>query len=273
YLPPSEERLAWLTGFSGSAGVALVLRDRAVLFVDGRYLLQAREQVEASTFVIEHLIERPPETWIEENLAAGTKLGYDPWLHTIAGAERLAKAAEAAGAKLVPVDSNPVDAVWSDRPAPPQEPVVLHDLRFAGEEASAKLARVAAEVGKARADALVVSDPHAVAWAFNIRGGDIAHTPVPLAFALVPKDGRWTLYVDGRKLPNPVRDALERFADVREPSALEPDLCALGAAGRSVRLDQVIAADALARGVTGAGGKVSRGTDPLAMMKAIKNAV
>jgi Xaa-Pro aminopeptidase len=273
YLPPSEERLAWLTGFSGSAGVAVVFADRAVLFVDGRYTLQAREQVDPATFVIEHLVERPPETWIEQNLAAGSKLGYDPWLHTIAGAEKLAKACEAAGASLVPVETNPVDAVWTDRPAPPRGAVVLHDLRFAGEEASAKLARVAAEVGKARADTLVVSDPHAVAWAFNIRGSDITHTPVPLAFALVPKEGRPALYVDGRKLTNTIRDALEQLADVREPSALEPDLSALGAAGRSVRLDQAIAADALARGVTGAGGKVSRGTDPIALMKAIKNAV
>jgi Xaa-Pro aminopeptidase len=273
YLPPSEERLAWLTGFSGSAGVAIVLADRAVLFVDGRYTLQAREQVDATTFVIEHLIERPPETWIEQNLAAGTKLGYDPWLHTIAGAEKLAKACEAAGASLVPVDSNPVDAVWSNRPAPPLGSVVLHDLRFAGEEASAKLARVAAEVGKARADTLVVSDPHAVAWTFNIRGSDVAHTPVPLAFALVPKEGRPALYVDSRKLTNAVRDRLEQLADVREPAALEPDLSALGAAGRSVRLDQAIAADALARRVIGAGGKISRGTDPIALMKAVKNAV
>jgi Xaa-Pro aminopeptidase len=273
YLPPSEERLAWLTGFSGSAGVAVVLADRAVLFVDGRYTLQAREQVDTATFVIEHLVERPPETWLEQNLAAGSKLGYDPWLHTIAGAEKLAKACEAAGASFVPVENNPIDAVWSDRPAPPLGPVVLHDLRFAGEEASAKLARVAAEVGKARADTLVVSDPHAVAWAFNIRGSDVAHTPVPLAFALVPKEGRPALYVDGRKLTNTVRDSLEELADVREPTALEPDLSALGAAGRSVRFDQAVAADALARGVTGAGGKVSRGTDPIALMKAIKNAV
>jgi Xaa-Pro aminopeptidase len=273
YLPAAEERLAWLTGFSGSAGVAVVLADRAVLFVDGRYTLQAREQVDPATFAIEHLVERPPETWIEQNLAAGAKLGYDPWLHTIAGAEKLAKACEAAGARLVPVEANPVDAVWTDRPAPPLGPVVLHDLRFAGEEASAKLARVAAEVGKARADTLVISDPHAVAWAFNIRGSDVTHTPVPLAFALVPKEGRPALYVDGRKLTNTVRDSLEQLADVREPSALEPDLSALGAAGRSVRLDQAIAADALARGVTGAGGKVSRGTDPIALMKAIKNAV
>jgi Xaa-Pro aminopeptidase len=273
YLPPSEERLAWVTGFSGSAGVAVVLAERAVLFVDGRYTLQAREQTDPAVFVIEHLVERPPESWVEENVAAGTKFGYDPWLHTIAGAEKLAKACEAAGASLVPVETNPVDAIWSDRPAPPLGPVVLHDLRFAGEEASGKLARVASEVAKARADTFVFSDPQAVAWAFNIRGRDVAHTPVTLAFALVPKEGRPALYVDGRKLTNTLRDRLEELADVREPAALEPDLAALGTAGRTVRLDPAASADALARTVAGAGGKVARGADPIALMKAVKNAV
>jgi Xaa-Pro aminopeptidase len=273
YVPPSEERLAWLTGFSGSAGVAVVLLDRAVLFVDGRYLLQAREQVDPAVFTVDHLIDHPPETWLEENLTAGTSLGYEPWLHTIGAAEKLAKACEAAGATLVPVDTNPVDAVWTDRPPPPLGPVVLHDVRFAGEEAAAKLGRVAAEVAKARADALVVSDPHAVAWTFNIRGSDVAHTPLPLAFALVPKEGRAALYVDGRKLANAVRHRLEELAEVREPSGLEGDLAALAAAGRTIRLDQATAADALARIVTGAGGKVSRGADPIALMKAVKNAV
>jgi Xaa-Pro aminopeptidase len=273
YVPPCEERLAWLTGFSGSAGVAVVLADRAVLFVDGRYTLQAREQVDAAVFVIEHLIDRPPDAWLEANLAAGARLGYDPWLHTVEAAEKLAKACATAGAKFVPAESNPIDAIWSDRPAPPLGPVVLHDLRFAGEEAAAKLARIGAEVAKARADALVVSDPHAVAWAFNIRGADVAHTPLPLSFALMPKEGRPTLYVDGRKLANAVRHRLEELADVREPAALVPDLAALGAAGKTVRLDQATAADALARTVTDAGGKVSRGSDPIALMKAVKNAV
>jgi Xaa-Pro aminopeptidase len=273
YVPACEERLAWLTGFSGSAGVAVVLADRAVLFVDGRYTLQAREQVDATIFSVEHLIDRPPDAWLEANLAAGARLGYDPWLHTVEAAEKLAKAGATAGAKFVPAESNPIDAIWSDRPAPPLGPVVLHDLRFAGEEATAKLARIGAEVAKARADALVVSDPHAVAWAFNIRGADVAHTPLPLSFALVPKDGRPTLYVDGRKLANAVRHRLEELADVREPAALVPDLAALGAAGKTVRLDQATAADALARTVTDAGGKVSRGSDPIALMKAVKNAV
>jgi Xaa-Pro aminopeptidase len=273
YVPPCEERLAWLTGFSGSAGVAVVLADRAMLFVDGRYTLQAREQVDPAVFAVEHLIDRPPDAWLEANLTAGARLGYDPWLHTVEAAEKLAKACAAAGATLVPADSNPIDAIWSDRPAPPLGPVVLHDLRFAGEEAATKLARVAAEVTKARADALVVSDPHAVAWAFNIRGADVAHTPLPLAFAVVANEGRPALYVDGRKLANAVRHRLEELADVREPAALVPDLAKLGAAGKTVRLDQATAADALARTVADAGGKVSGGSDPIALMKAVKNAV
>jgi len=273
YVPPSEERLKWLTGFSGSAGVTIVLADRAALFVDGRYTLQAREQVDTSMFAIEHLIDSPPDRWLESNLPAGTKLGYDPWLHTLAGAEKLAKAADAAGAKLVATEPNPIDAIWTDRPAPPLGPLVLHDLRFAGESAAAKLARVQAEIAKAKADALAVSDAQAVAWTFNIRGTDVAHTPLPLAFAIVPREGRPSLYVDSRKLGNEVRHALEEFLDVREEAAFAKDLAALGAAQKKVRFDEATAADALAKIVTGSGGKIVPGADPIALMKAVKNPV
>src|SRR5215813_4204851 len=150
YVPACEERLAWLTGFSGSAGAALVLKDRAVLFVDGRYTLQVREQVDTSLFTIAHLVDTPPDQWIEQNLPAGTSLGYDPWLHTSEGAEKLGKACTAAGATLTPTDGNPLDAVWSDRPAPPLGPVVLHDQKFAGVPAADKLERVRAELAKGR---------------------------------------------------------------------------------------------------------------------------
>src|SRR5262245_59202668 len=159
YLPPSEERLAWLTGFTGSAGAAIVLADRAAVFVDGRYLLQVRDQVDAQVFAIEHLVDAPPETWLEKNLKPGARLGYDPWLHTVDGAKKLAKACQEAGATLVPTEPNPIDTLWSDRPAPPLGPVVPHDLRFAGEESTAKLARIRAELAKSKADALVVSSP------------------------------------------------------------------------------------------------------------------
>ena len=122
YVPPSEERLTWLTGFTGSAGAAIVLADRAAIFVDGRYLLQVRDQVDTALFAVEHLVDNPPEKWLEANLKSGARFGYDPWLHTADNAERLAKACETAGATLVPVDSNPIDAVWTDRPPPPLGP-------------------------------------------------------------------------------------------------------------------------------------------------------
>ena len=273
YVPASEQRLAWLTGFAGSAGVAIVLMQRALLFVDGRYTLQAREQVDTSLFAIEHLAETPPDRWIEENLAIGDRLGYDPWLHTVEGAERLSKACAAAGAALVAVEPDLIAAIWADRPAAPLGAVTLHDVRFAGEAVEDKLARIRAEVAKLRADALVVSDPHAVAWAFNIRGADVAHTPLPLAFAIVPQAGRPSLYVDGRKLSNDVRNRLEVLADVREPSDFVGALGALGRQKQTVRLDQATAADALARLVTSHGGKVTRAPCPIALMKAVKNEV
>jgi Xaa-Pro aminopeptidase len=271
YVPASEERLAWLTGFTGSAGAAIVLMERAVLFVDGRYTLQVREQVDTTLFTIEHLVETPPDRWIETNLTNADRLGYDPWLHTVESAERLAKACAAAGATLVAVEPDLIDAIWSDRPVPPLGAVMLHDLRFAGEAEEDKLTRIRAEVVKLRADALVVSDPHAVAWAFNIRGADVAHTPLPLAFAVIPQAGRATLFVDGRKLSNDVRDHLEGLADIREPADFVQALAALGQAHKTVRLDQATAADALARLVTTHGGKVARGACPIALMKAVKN--
>jgi Xaa-Pro aminopeptidase len=272
YVPPCAERLGWLTGFTGSAGLAIVLADRAVLFVDGRYTVQARDEVDAAAFAIEHLVEHPPTAWIEENLPAGAKLGYSPWLHTVDGAERLSKACETAGGSLVAVADNPIDACWQDRPPPPLGPVVLHDLRYAGEDATAKLARVRADIHKLKADVLVVSDPQAVCWLFNIRGSDVPHTPVTLAFALVPKEGRPSLYIDGRKLGNDVRRRLEELAQIRGPENFEGDLAALGKAHSAVRLDPAACPEAIARLVTEAGGKVIRGSDPIAPMKAVKNA-
>ena len=133
YVPACEERLAWLTGFTGSAGMAIVLMDRAVLFVDGRYILQARQEVDGSLFSVEHIVEHPPERWIENNLSRGDRLGYDPWLLTVDGAERIRKACLVAGASLVPIEPNLLDDFWNDRPPAPLGAVTLHDMRFAGE--------------------------------------------------------------------------------------------------------------------------------------------
>jgi Xaa-Pro aminopeptidase len=269
YLPTSEERLSWLTGFTGSAGAAVVLTDRAAVFVDGRYTVQAQTQVDGAVFAIEHLVERPLDQWLEQNLNRGAKVGYDPWLHTSAQVEKLKKACVAAGAELVAVDSNPIDALWRDRPAAPAGAVTLRELKLAGESATDKFKRVRAEMARLRADALLVSDPQNVAWAFNIRGADVAHTPLALAYALIPLEGRPTLYVDSGKLNNNVRHTLEEFADVRSTDDLVRDLGKL--VGKTVRLDQASAAEAFVRLLANQGDKPQRGADPITLMKATKN--
>ena len=271
YVAPSEERLAWLTGFTGSAGLAVVLAQEAALFVDGRYTLQAAKQVDGRAWAVELLVEPPPESWITRHLKPGERLGFDPWLHTSAAAERLATACTKAGAELVAVDSNPIDTVWTERPPPPVAPVAIHGPRYAGEAEADKLMRIRLELEKLGADALVLSDSHAVAWTFNIRGADVAHTPLPLSYALVPKDGRPTVFIDHRKLSNATRDHLEQSADVREPDTLTPQLTSLAKSGSTIALDSATAADALSRLITGAGGKPIRGSDPTALLKAVKN--
>ena len=271
YVPPCEERLAYVTGFTGSAGFALILRDQAVLFTDGRYTLQAREQTDPTIFTLVNTVDTAPSAWIEESLPAGLRIGYDPWLHTADGVERLAKACEKAGATLVPLPANPVDAMWADRPQPPQGAISLHDQRYAGRNVAEKLEQVSSEIAKARADALVVSDPHNIAWLFNIRGADVSHTPLPLAFAIIRKSARPGLYVDGRKLSNAVRDALDKHADIHDPDSFSGELATLGQSGTPVLLDQATAADALVKSVEQAGGKAVRVSDPITALKAVKN--
>src|ERR1700676_765605 len=269
YVAPSEERLAWLTGFTGSAGMAIVLTQEAALFVDGRYTLQAAKQVDAGPWRFEPLIDPSPESWLTTHLSAGDRLGFDPWLHTSAAAERLGAACARAGAEIIPVDSNPLDSRSPERP--PLAPVTIHGPQFSGEAEADKLKRIRLEIVRLGVDALVLSDSHAVAWTFNIRGADVSHTPLPLSYALVPKDGRPAVFIDHRKLSNSVRDHIEQTADVEEPDALTPRLTELAQRGASIGLDNATAADALSRLIVTAGGKPVRGNDPVSLLKAVKN--
>jgi len=272
YVAPSEERLAWLTGFTGSAGLAIVLAHEAAIFVDGRYTLQAAKQVDAKAWSVEPLVDPSPETWLGRHLSAGDRLGFDPWLHTTAAAERLAAACATAGAELIAVDGNPVDSVWTERPPAPLGPVAIHGPQFSGEAETDKLRRIRIEIIRLGVDALVLSDSHAVAWTFNIRGADVSHTPLPLSYALVPKDGRPIVFIDHRKLSNSARDHLEQSAEVAEPEALTGELTRLAQRGASIALDSATAADALTRLIGAAGGKAVRGSDPVSLLKAVKNA-
>jgi Xaa-Pro aminopeptidase len=272
YVPPSEERLAWLTGFGGSAGTAVILAEEAALFVDGRYTVQVREQVDTAVITPRHAVEEPVETWLGTILKPGQTIGYDPRLHTISEVERLGAAAKRAGATLKPLDANPIDAIWTDRPAAPLAQVVLHDEALAGEATAAKLGRIRERLASHKADAVFTNDAHAVAWAFNIRGGDVAHTPLPLSFVLIPREGEPTLFVDGRKLSNAVRDALSGLAAVAEPSRLD-DILAKAVAGKTVRVDPGIVVERFARVIEGAGGVLQKGGDPIALLRAVKNPV
>jgi Xaa-Pro aminopeptidase len=183
----------------------------------------------------------------------------------------LATVCAKAGAELVAVETNPLDAVWTERPALPLAPVSLHGPQFAGETETDKLKRIEAEIATLNADALVLSDSHAVAWTFNIRGGDVAHTPLPLSYALVPRGGRPTLFIDHRKLSNSVRDHLEQTATIADPGALTPKLIEMSRGGASIALDSATSADALSRLIAAAGGKPVRGSDPVSLLKAVKN--
>jgi Xaa-Pro aminopeptidase len=279
YVPPRAERLAWLTGFTGSAGMAVILRDRAALFVDGRYTLQAPAEVDTSDYEIRHLIEETPERWLAERLAperrgtpAEPRVGYDPWLHTPDQLERLRAALARAGAHLVPMDENPIDAVWRDQPPPPLGPVVPHPPVFAGRDANDKLLEIASVIATDRQDAAVLGAPDSLAWLFNIRGGDVPYAPLPLGFAIVGADASARLFVDPRKLTPAVRRHLEAFATLETPRALGTALAQLGLDRRKVRVDGASIPSWIHDRLTAAGATVVPGADPCLLPKARKNA-
>ncbi len=268
---PRSERLRWLTGFSGSAGVALIMRERAYIFVDGRYQLQVRDQVDMTIFTVEHLIETPPPAWIRDNAGKGARIGFDPWLHTIGDIKTLNASAGKVGATLVPLEQNPIDMLWTDQPKPPLAPVEIHAIGFAGELARDKLARLAAGLTKEGATHAVITDPSSIAWTLNIRGNDVPHTPLALGFAILAADGPHMLFMDKRKLPIQTEAYLTQLIDLYAPGALEGELVNLAKSGARIALDPVLAAERLRMLVEDNGGTVVSLADPARLPRATKN--
>lgn len=266
YVPASAERLAWISGFTGSAGLAIVLRDRAVLFVDGRYTVQAERETDGTLWERRHLIEEPPAEWLRTE-APGVRIGYDPWLHAEPALEKFA----AAGITLVPLGANPVDAVWPDRPAPPASPVVPHPLEFAGVSSAEKRAAAAEALRTAGEDAAVLADPHSVAWLLNLRGSDLAYTPLALGSGLLRADGTVDLFLDPARLDDAVRVHLGNDVAVRPKADLGAVLDSL--AGRKVRVDADLTPAWFARRLRAAGAEVRPGEDPCRLPRACKNPV
>ncbi|RWE77413.1 MAG: aminopeptidase P family protein [Mesorhizobium sp.] len=271
YVADRSARLKWLTGFSGSAGVAIILRDRAFIFVDGRYTLQVRNEVDLSIFTVESLIDNPPASWLKDNLGKGARLGFDPWLHTIGEVRALKASAEQSGATLVPLDRNPIDIIWKDQPEPPRASVELQELNFAGELAKDKLVRLASAIQKDGATHAVLTDPSSIAWSFNIRGGDVPHTPLALGFAILAADGKHQLFMDQRKFPRQVAAYLTQLADLHDPGEFEAAIVELAKNGARIALDPVLAAEKLRMLTEDNGGTVVLAADPARIPRATKN--
>jgi Xaa-Pro aminopeptidase len=265
YVGDYAKRLEWLTGFKGSAGSAVVLADKAAVFVDGRYTLQVRDQVSAADWTYCSVPETSPIAWMIENGAAGARIGYDPWLHT----RDWVAAARAKGLTLIPVAANPIDAVWADRPAMSPAVVTVYDNALAGQSAAEKRAKIADWLTAQKIDATVMTALDSVAWAFNVRGADVAHTPVGLAFAILHADATADLFIAADKVTPDVAQHLGNAVRLHPREALAPALSALKGKRVAADPERAVAAifDALERG----GATIITARDPAVLAKAVKN--
>ncbi|WP_271299869.1 aminopeptidase P family protein [Sphingomonas sp. CV7422] len=271
YVGGYAQRLGWLTGFGGSAGSAVVLADRAAIFTDGRYTLQVREQVDGAQWEYVGVPETSIAGWLAEAVREGQRIGYDPWLHTRGFVTETAAALADRGATLVAVDANPIDRVWHDRPAPSPAPVTVHADAYAGESSAAKRAGIADWLASQRADAVVLTALDSIAWALNVRGGDVAHTPVALSYAIVARDGTTDLFVAPDKLDDTVRQHLGNAVRVHDRAAFAAALG--GFQGRRVAADPDRAVAAIFAALDQGGATVLALRDPVVLAKARKNPV
>ncbi len=271
YVPASAERLSWLTGFTGSAGMALITQREAVVFVDGRYVTQLAEQVDGSVFSPGDLVNEPPHVWLPRHGSRGFRLGIDPWLHAGAEVRRLEKALAEIGGSLVLLDANPLDAIWTDRPAEPLGAVSIQSREHAGTLASEKIAAISAQVKEKGAAAVVIADPTSVAWIFNIRGDDVPHTPYPLSRAIIPAEGKAEIFLDRMKTGIEQAAYLAQIAVQRPPSEFLARLAALSADGAKILIDPELTPLALTKAIATAGGEVVEASDPAKLPRACKN--
>jgi len=271
YVGAYAQRLAWLTGFQGSAGSAVVLPQEAAIFVDGRYTLQVREQVDGNHWQYESVPQTSIAAWLKDHAGQGARIGYDPWLHTRAWVQQATEALAEKGAELVAVDTNPVDAVWPDRPAPSAARLVVHDDRFTGRNSAEKRAEMADWLTAKKADAAILSALDSIAWTFNIRGKDVDRTPVALAYAIVHADATADLFVAPEKMEEAVAQHLGNAVRVHDRAVFADALAGLG--GKTVIADPERAVAAIFEALEEGGAQVLALRDPAILPKAIKNDV
>ena len=272
YLPAANDRLAWATGFTGSAGAAVILKDKAAIFVDGRYTLQVRDQVDQGTFEIRDLVEGGVPAYIEAATARGQVIGYDPRLHSPDALDRLRTAAAKSGAELRPVTPNPLDTAWGQaRPPQPAAPVVPHLLQYAGEDSASKRHRLGEGLAARGAQAAVITAPSSIAWLFNVRGGDVIRSPLPIGQAILSADGSARLFLDPAKVTPDLPAWLGNEVRLETPSDLAQALADLR--GQQVLVDPGVSSSWYFEALGSAGATAVRGEDPCIMPRACKNAI
>ena len=273
FLPENAERLRWLTGFGGSAGTAIVLSQKAAIFVDGRYTIQAREQVDTSLFSLHHLIELTPFKWLAENLSSGLSLGYDPWLHDLNSVKKLKEVCTKAGARLIAVDENPIDVIWEDQPSPPLEPIFAHELGYAGVSSKEKREDLAKFLKNNDTQALILTDPASIAWVLNIRGNDVPYTPLPLSTAIIHSDSSVDWFVKKEKIDGALLSHLGEQVRVHDPDNLKSVLELQGKNSSSIQICPDTAASWIFDQLSFAGVDIRKEVDPVILAKSIKNKV
>jgi Xaa-Pro aminopeptidase len=271
YVGSYAGRLRWLTGFEGSAGAAAVLADKAAIFTDGRYTIQVRQQVSASEWSYESVPQTSIAAWLAEHAPGGARIGYDPWLHSRDWVRAAGAALKAKGGELVAVAANPIDAVWTDRPAPSPARIEVQPEELAGKSSAAKRHEVADWLAERKADAVVLAALDSIAWTFNVRGSDVAHTPVALAFALVNADGTADLFVAREKVGDEVRAHLGNGVRLHGRSDFEPFL--RGLKGKTIAVDPERSVAAITQALDAAGATILDARDPVVLAKAVKNSV
>ena len=270
YIPPCAERLAWLTGFTGSAGTAVVFQDEAAIFVDGRYVIQVHHQVNPTLFVPHHVAEWPVHEWLSSVLKPGQKLGFDPWLHTSNEIEKFQATCKRSEAHLVLCDSNPIDAIWLDRPKASKNPVAPHSIQFSGKESVLKRGELARNLKNDRIDAVVLTAPDSIAWLLNIRGQDVQHTPLPLSWAILHDDSSVELFLDQEKVTSALVDHMKPGVRLCSPKEFGAMLGELGSDGNRVLYDPGKSPFWVGDRLSRAGATLIKGEDPCALPKPVK---
>jgi len=271
--PKRAQRLAWLTNFTGSAGIAVILKDTAALFVDGRYTLQVREQADPGIYEFCNISNDRPGSWIAKNAPVGSRIGYDPWLHTQSAVAQLVEKCRAAQIHLVQVESNPLDQIWAGQPPAPLAPVYPHPVDIAGRSAAEKIAEAAAAIQRHGAKAAVLTAPDSIAWLLNIRGGDLPNTPVPLGFAILSASSTVDLFMDGRKVTSAAQTEFGESISLRQPDEFGMALATLGAVGTPVLVAPSTAPIWVVNQLEAAGAEIVAKEDPCVLPKACKNTV